>query len=144
MLIMSELRTCEYSCRLYTIGLSLTPLRVSNMAFNGHHKTATLQISSLTWQEAFHTISVDFGSSNPWPDVHLRDQNVLRKRQASNSAGSTNSTPTLTFPAPPTSSPSETSVSQSINGQLLNTIIMPPQIPVADLFEYGYCCIFRD
>ena len=96
-------------------------------------RTLLLTVVSTTWRNSFHSLQIDFGSRLENSRLERRDN--LRKRQAApTSITPTGASPSVAFPPAPTSSPTATSiVDANIAKSWIDTAILPPSFPGADL-----------
>ncbi|KAI4093395.1 MAG: hypothetical protein LQ344_002983 [Seirophora lacunosa] len=97
-----------------------------------------LIVSPVRWKDSVQSIKIEFGKSNE--RYHIPRQKSLQKRQAPAtpeatvvvSSAAVASTVGVTFPAPPSSTPTETSASQDLGFSWVETPILPPSFPGDD------------
>ncbi|KAL8957212.1 MAG: hypothetical protein Q9193_005459, partial [Seirophora villosa] len=97
-----------------------------------------LKVSPVRWKDSVQSIKIEFGKSNE--RYHIPRQKSLQKRQASAtpeatvvvSSAAVASSVEVTFPAPPSSTPTETSASQDLGFSWVETPILPPSFPGVD------------
>lgn len=96
-----------------------------------------LDSSHMPWKDAFKSLTIDFEGSGA--DFEIRQHGQLRKRQdstatAAPSSADTAASTTISFPIPPSSSP--TPKGHDAHGEVgfhyLNTSIIPPDFPNVD------------
>ncbi|KAL8966782.1 MAG: hypothetical protein Q9197_005793, partial [Variospora fuerteventurae] len=105
----------------------------------GQDLDLTLSVSSARWKDSVQSIKINFGKSNE--RYHIPRQGNLQKRQTSTipvatvvvSSAPVASTVEVSFPAPPTARPTETSASKDLAISWINTPILPPEFPGDDV-----------
>ncbi|KAI9697209.1 MAG: hypothetical protein M1836_004773 [Candelina mexicana] len=114
------------------------PYVVSQINFVEASSTAELSVMPIAWQDTFHAMTVDFGTSNGrYASDSLRRHDRLQRRQASSTLAKL--TPSTTagvsfsrsYPTAPATATPASSVSGNLTSQLLEKQIMPPDV----LFE---------
>ncbi|KAI9718259.1 MAG: hypothetical protein M1812_004249 [Candelaria pacifica] len=116
-----------------------TPYVVSRVHFIEASSTAELSIIPIAWQDTFHAMTVDFGSSaNDYTFDALRRHDTLHRRQAASlllkMATSTTSGVTFSraYPTAPATATPAMSVNGSLTSQVIGKQIYPPDVPFAD------------
>ncbi|KAL9048689.1 MAG: hypothetical protein Q9206_005900 [Seirophora lacunosa] len=97
-----------------------------------------LMVSPVRWKDSVQSIKIEFGKSNE--RYHTPRQKSLQQRQAPAtpeatvvvSSAAVASTVEVSFPAPPSSTPTETSASQDLGFSWVETPILPPSFPGVD------------
>lgn len=96
-----------------------------------------LDSTHMPWKDVFHSMTVEFGGSGA--DFEVRRHDQLRKRQdstatASPSSADTAASATISFPIPPSSSPTPNGFDShgDVGFKYVDTSIIPPEFPGAD------------
>ena len=92
----------------------------------------TLRTTPTSWEESFHHVNVHFGKGDR--DLNIEPFSPIKRRQAAvTTPASANASATVSFPAAPTTTPTNTAVDEaSIKHSWIDTAIVPPQFPGVD------------
>lgn len=92
----------------------------------------------IEWQDTFHAMTVDFGSSDDtYAFDGLRKHDELYRRQASSTSAksATSTTAGVSFSRSYPTAPATATPAKSVNGNLTSQVvgkqIIPPEVPVA-------------
>ncbi|KAL8924894.1 MAG: hypothetical protein Q9208_003777 [Pyrenodesmia sp. 3 TL-2023] len=97
----------------------------------------TLLVTPARWKDSIHNININFGKSSE--EYLVSGRGKFQRRQAPSAPESTvvataaaTSTVEIDFPAPPSSTPTETSAQQDLSFQWIDTPLLPPSFPGVD------------
>ena len=105
---------------------------VRDVAIDEARQSILLTTSSASWKDILETFKIGFGPHDD--SVSMRTQHELRKRQAVGTSAAATFSPTISIPAPPSSSPTPEAdtVTKALDIHYLDTPILPPDIPGVD------------
>lgn len=105
---------------------------VSEISFDKPDRLIMLTVTRMQWRNAFQSLTVSFGGSSS--NFEVRRHPSLHKRQNSEPTGVSTASSTISFPVPPSSSPTPKAhdARGDVGFQFLNQAILPPSLPGAD------------